>query len=114
MTISNALQNHKNLVVGIGKQGGWQKYERDFCAQLRSIPDQFTSTGNFRKAEFVLLPATKPGIQIADFYVGAIREFLKSQTQNSMPYYFDIINHQIITRDIYSQLALSAARMNER
>ena len=91
---------HKEMVIAIGTQGGWQGYEREFCRELRLIPEEFTRNGNFRKAEFVLLPAVKQGIQIADFYVGAIREFHRSQ-HGSLLSGHQRFNRHFITRGTY-------------
>jgi len=96
--VRSAFETHKELIVGIAKQGGWQKYERDFCATLRLLPDEFTKQGNYRKAEFELLSAAKPGIQLADFYVGAVRDFTMDEAATTP---FDLIREQVITRQFH-------------
>lgn len=94
--VRTAFETHGELIVGVAKQGGWQKYEQDFCASLRLLPDEFTKQGNYRKAEFKLLSAAKPGIQLADFYVGAVREFTMDE---SVTVPFDLIREQVISRE---------------
>ncbi len=108
MTIRDTLEDHKELVIAIGKQGGWQKYERDFRAQLRPLVEELTRSGNYRKADFILLPATKPGIQIADFYVGTIRDLHKSDA-DSLPVACDLLRQQFVTKRIYT-LALTSKK----
>lgn len=97
--VRRAFENHKELVIAIAKQGGWQKYERHFCAGLRALPEEFTQRGIYRRAEFELLSAVKPGIQLADFYVGAVREFTMDDSA-VMP--FDLVREQIISHEIYA------------
>jgi hypothetical protein len=98
--VRSALETHKELIVGVAKQGGWQQYEQEFCASLRLLPEEFTKHGNHRKADFDLLSATKPGIQLADFYVGAVREFTIDE---SVTVPFDLISEQVITRQFHVQ-----------
>lgn len=105
--IRKALEDHKELVISIGKQGGWQKYERDFCTQLRTLTEQFTRAGNYRKVDIELLSAVKPGIQLADFYVGAVREFTMDE-KALMP--FDLVREQIVTREIYTAAPVESER----
>lgn len=96
--IRKAFEEHKELVIAIAKQGGWQHYERNFCADLRTLPEEFTRSGNYRKADIELLSAAKPGIQLADFYVGAVRDY----TMNSSALVpFDLVQEQVIMREIY-------------
>ena len=102
LTISKAFGNHKDLIVAIGKQGGWQKYERGFFAKLRLIPEQFTRKGTYRNADFVLVSATKQGIQIADFYAGAVRDFLRVPTDSSHLGSYDLLKHHVLAYDTYA------------
>lgn len=93
--VRSAFETHKELIVGVAKQGGWQKYEQGFCAELRLLPEEFTKQGNYRKADFELLSAARPGIQLADFYVGAVRDFTMNE---SLTVPFDLIQEQVLTR----------------
>lgn len=93
-----ALEQYDEIKIHIGKQGGWQNYEQNFCAELRELPEQFIQSGKFRKATFELLSATKPGIQLADFYAGAVRDFVMDEA-SLMP--FDFVREQVLSRDIY-------------
>lgn len=105
--VRSAFETHKELIVGVAKQGGWQKYERDFCTSLRVLPEESTKQGNFRKAEFMLLSAARPGIQLADFYVGAVRDFTMDE---SMTVPFDLISEQVITREIHALEVVESER----
>lgn len=105
--VRNALETNVELVIGIAKQGGWQKYEQDFCAELREIPEEFARSGNFRKAEFQLLSATKPGVQLADFYVGAVREFAMDDSATAL---FDLIREQVIVSEFHNLQSIKTTR----
>jgi hypothetical protein len=96
MVINSAFKMHDDVQFGIGKQGGWQKYEREFLAELKRIPKEFNSNGNYRKGEFALLSAAKPGIQLADFYVGTVRDY---HLGFLMPH--EYIKQQILCYQIY-------------
>jgi hypothetical protein len=96
--VQKALFEHKELVVNIAKQGGWQKYDNDFCTVLRELPEEFCRTGDYHKATFELLSAVKPGIQLADFYVGAVRDFVVNKSA-LMPY--SLVQEQILCRENY-------------
>jgi len=96
--VQKALSEHTELVISIAKQGGWQKYENDFCAVLRNIAEEFCRAGDYRRATFQLLSAVKPGIQLADFYVGTVRDFVANEPA-LMPY--DLVQEQILCREIY-------------
>jgi hypothetical protein len=54
--------------------------------------------GDYRRATFQLLSAVKPGIQLADFYVGTVRDFVAKEPA-LMPY--DLVQEQILCREIY-------------
>lgn len=77
-TIESALKKHKDLVVTVGKQGGWQTYQKSFLTSLKQIPKQCSADGNFVKAKFIIDSVINPGIQLADFYAGALRESILS------------------------------------
>lgn len=105
--VRKAFENHKELVIGVAKQGGWQKYEQDFCATLRLIPEDFIKQGHFRKAEFDLLSAAKAGIQLADFYVGAVRDYIMDESA-TVP--FDLVREQVICREFYALETVESER----
>ncbi len=77
-TVESALKEHKELVVTIGKQGGWQTYQKSFLASLKDVTKKFATKRNFAKAKFILDSVINPGIQLADFYAGALRENILS------------------------------------
>jgi len=93
--LNSAFTEHKELVVGIGKQGGWQKYEPEFIAKLRKVPENY---GEFREASFDLLSAARPGIQLADFYVGTVR----ASVMDERSFIYDFVQEQVICREIYT------------
>lgn len=98
LCIWKAMKDHNTLVITIAKQGGWQKYERDFLAQLRALSEKFTRIRNYRQVSIELRSAIKPGIQLADFYVGAVREYTMDRS-TAGPYTF--IREQIFTQETY-------------
>lgn len=102
--INKSFTDYKDLVVGIAKQGGWQKYERDFMAEMRQLPH---NQPEYRKADFELLSAAKPGIQLADFYVGAVRACVLEGATSS-PY--DLVEQQIICMELYELATAESER----
>lgn len=46
-----------------------------FLAELKQIPKDFAQLGEYRKSEIYLTSAVKSSIQLADFYVGDIRDY---------------------------------------
>jgi hypothetical protein len=84
------------LVINIGRQGGSQKYGADLVKELRVLPDKFNEKNHrFKKIKIFLLSASNPGIQLADFYASASRDYLlsKSTPVSTTPY--ARIAHQI-------------------
>src|ERR1039457_4937224 len=47
LSIQKAFETHKELEVGIAKQGGWQDYERKLVTELKQIPAGFTHKGDY-------------------------------------------------------------------
>lgn len=107
MCTRKAFESHRELVIGIAKQGGWQKYESDFCSVLRMVPDEFSREGIYRKANFELLSAVRPGVQLADFYAGTVRDFIIDESERLS---YDLLQEQIITRDIYTLVSAENER----
>ncbi len=96
LCLCRALEDHKDLIVAVAKQGGWQSYKHSFLGELKEIPEFVRKDDTFCKAKFELASAANPGVQIADFYAGTIRHFLKSgQIIKCAPAY-DLIKHQIV------------------
>jgi hypothetical protein len=95
LTIRKALETIDDLVVSIGKQGGWESYGSDLIRELRLLPEHYTRAGNFRKGDFFLSSPFKPGQQISDFYASASWNFLlaKSDAEKCAPY--ERIRHQV-------------------
>ncbi len=97
--INNAFQIHPTLSVVIAKQGGWQTYKQSFLAELRPIPEAFIKSGKYRKSKFDLASSAHAGIQLADFYAGACRDFLRSGQHIELASAYEIIKHQILKID---------------
>jgi hypothetical protein len=96
IVITAAFEKHQELEIAVAKQGGWQKYERNFLAALKQIPDDFKQRGGYRKGQIYLTSAVTPGIQLADFYVGSIRDY-----HRDLPDVHERIKHQVKTYDVY-------------
>jgi len=91
--IEAAFKDHKELKIGIAKQGGWQKYGPGFLSELKKIPDNLRQEdGEYREGDFFLASAAKSGIQLADFYVGSIRD-----CHRDLHTAHDRIKHQVKT-----------------
>jgi hypothetical protein len=89
-----AFEHHEDLEIYIAAQGGANEYRSEFLAELRLLPEKFRL---YRKVKFGLETNAHAGIQIADFYAGAIRDFLLSQLQkqNELAHAYDVIKSQI-------------------
>ena len=101
-----ALKEYKDLVVTIAKQGGWQTYQQSFLASLRNIPKKGVVMGRFAKAKFFLDSASNPGIQLADFYAGAVRENILLATDKSLSCNYELIAHQYKSIESYQAGAI--------
>lgn len=100
--IEAAFKDHKELKIGIAKQGGWQKYGPAFLGELKKIPDKYhQENGEYREGDFFLVSAAKSGIQLADFYVGSIRD-----SHRNLNTAHDRIKHQVKTYTVYQIPAL--------
>jgi hypothetical protein len=96
IVITAAFQKHQEMEIAIAKQGGWQDYERELLSELKQIPKEMSQQGSFRKGEIYLTSAAKAGIQIADFYVGCIRDY-----HRDMPDVHEHVKHQVLTYAVY-------------
>ncbi len=91
-----ALADFDDLIINIGRQGGSEKYEGVLINELRTIAEYFNKKGLFKKAKFSLLSASNAGIQLADFYASASRDYFLSESASvsAIPYYRII--HQVV------------------
>jgi hypothetical protein len=93
--IYRSLEHHDELEVLIAQQGGASYYKRNFLTELRSVPEEYRKDGRFKKAKFELA-GTVPGVQIADFYAGATRDFLLSQNNVRRKQVYDLLEKQVL------------------
>lgn len=93
-----AFDVYDNLTVVIERQGGWDFHKPALLSALRDVPEHFKNRGKFCVAKIELKPGTKPGLQLADFYAGATRDFLLSYKDSSLSDPYQLIEHQV--RDI--------------
>jgi hypothetical protein len=101
--IRNALLEFDELNIYLAKQGGWQKYQKSFLSDIRSVADENKRGGRYCRMNLELVSAVKAGVQVADFYAGAIRESLLSKDTTS----FELLSAQIVLRQ-YCFLAAEA------
>lgn len=98
------LTNGEMKVI-IAQQGGWETYEDSFLAEVRKAAELFSVRNKhvFRAVDYQLKPAhTVCGLQLADFYAGAVRKMLLESLTGrashlSSPY--DRVQHQIRLED---------------
>lgn len=107
-TIRKAFLLDNEFVVSIAKQGGWESYGPSLISELRTLPEQFTTGGNYRKANFLLASPSKQGHQIADFYASSSRNFLIADGNNAMSAPFDRVSHQVVH---FEELAFKKGRV---
>lgn len=55
----------------------------------------------------MLLSAVRPGVQLADFYVGTVRDFIIDESERLS---YDFLQEQIVTRDIYTLVSAENER----
>jgi hypothetical protein len=96
IVITAAFQKHQEIEIAVAKQGGWQDYERELLTELKQIPKEMSQEGNFRKGEIYLTSAAKAGVQLADFYVGCIRDYHRGVLD-----VHDHIKHQVLTYAVF-------------
>lgn len=100
--IEDAFKQHKELSIAIAKQGGWKEHGAAFLRELKSIPENYRRQhSDYREGEFYLLSAAKSGIQLADFYVGSIRD-----SHRDIHTSHDKIKHQVKTYAVHQIPAL--------
>jgi hypothetical protein len=85
-TINAALADFEDLVINIGRQGGSQKYGSDLIKELQILQNE--NNRQIRKNKIFLLSASNAGIQLADFYASASRDYIlsKSTAISATPY----------------------------
>jgi len=86
---------YDDLTILIERQGGWDSYKAALVSELNTIPEQFTKRGRFCTGKFELKSGTKPGLQLADFYAGATRDFLLAHKDSSLADAYELIKHQV-------------------
>ncbi len=65
------------LVIIVAQQGGWENYQQSFITKIKQAAELYSKRNQnvFRKVEYYVKPAnTVPGLQLADFYAGAVRK----------------------------------------
>jgi len=95
-TIKAALSDFDDLIINIGRQGGSKQYEAALIRELQDIPEYFIERGLFKKAKFSLLSASSTGIQLADFYASASRNYFLSKFTSVSVTPYAKISQQII------------------
>ena len=84
-----------NLLVTIEMQGGASKYKSALVSSLNEVVVVANSRDRFCKAKFLLKSSAKAGLQLSDFYAGAIRDFLLAHKDRSLADPYELIKHQI-------------------
>ena len=110
--VSQALQVYDELEVSIAQQGDWQSYAIDLINELQGVVSTLSRRYQFKKAKFDFLSAAKPGIQLADYYVGAVRGHLLKHSDESLGTAFDLIQHQV--RELQMESEDLASKAKER
>lgn len=95
-TINAAFMDFDQLTINIGRQGGSAKYGPSLIRELKLIPMQFREYKLFKKAKIFLAPAKNHGIQLADFYASASRNYLLSKKLLVSASPYTKIAHQVM------------------
>lgn len=77
--IGDSLEYHEDLEICIAAQGGATGYRDTFFDELKGHIGIVSERLGYRKVKLDLATNAHPCIQIADFYAGAVRDFLRSQ-----------------------------------
>jgi len=93
--IKSAFEHYDELEILIAKQGGASEYKKSFLAELRVVPEEYSKKYSFKKAKFEL-SNVRSGIQIADFYAGATRDFLLSYKDVNLTKAYELVQNQIL------------------
>jgi len=107
--IKRSFEHYSDLEILIAQQGGASEYKKDFLTRLRLLPDEYSRNGNFTKAKFDL-SGTRTGIQIADFYAGATRDYLLSHKDAALKSAYELIEKQVICIDVVGYELLKSKR----
>lgn len=103
--ITDAFHQHKELKIGIAKQGGWQEYGPTFLSELKKIPENFKQKNSeYREGEFYLLSAAKSGIRLPGLFISSIT------ISQSDPYRARQNKHQVKTYAVYKISVLDKKR----
>jgi hypothetical protein len=90
-----AYDVYNDLVIVVEKQGGADSYKAALMAVLNVIPELFRKRGRFCTGKFELKSGSRPGLQLADFYAGATRDFLLAHKDRSLSNAYELVKHQI-------------------
>lgn len=80
--VTDAIDRYADLelfIAFISAFKGQTSYQEPLREDLEKIRSEFNSRHGFRKLKVDFPPAKMPGVQIADFYAGALREHLLTQ-----------------------------------
>ncbi len=93
--VSQAFHVYDELEIGIAQQGDWQSYATNLVSELQGAVTTLSRRYQFKKANFDFLSAAKPGIQLADYYVGAVRGHLLKHKDESLGDAYELIQNQV-------------------
>jgi hypothetical protein len=94
--ILSALESHEELDICVARQGAGPEQKSEFLAELRLIPDNCRK--KYRKVKFSLGTNAHEGVQLADFYVGATRDYFRSSLlqDGTLATAYQIIEPQVV------------------
>lgn len=109
--ILQSLEDFVELDITVAAQGGAKEYRAEFLADLQAVVEGFRE---YRKAKFRLGNNANPGVQLADFYSGAIRDHLIGQMKQEkhLLHAFEIIQEQV--RDLTIEAGLEVAALKAK
>lgn len=98
--ILRALADHEEMNICIAIQGAAQNQRAEFIAELKAVSDTYRE---YRKVKYSFASNADQGVQLADFYVGATRDYFRGQLfqENYLGAPYSIIEMQV--RDLIQE-----------
>ncbi|MBX9723548.1 MAG: hypothetical protein K2X81_19235 [Candidatus Obscuribacterales bacterium] len=101
--VTSAIDRYEDLelfIAFISAFKGQTSYQEPLRQRLEKIRSEFSRRRGFRKLKIYFPTAKMPGVQIADFYAGALREHCLSQrSEEEKSGAFKLIEHHYVQQN---------------
>jgi len=93
--LKQALAFYNDIEITIAQQGDWQTYSAEMTKKLKKLAAELGKRHGFKRVKIKYSSAVKPGIQIADYYAGAVRGNLLRHKNEDLSAAFNQIERQV-------------------